>query len=93
MARNENITCQVLVPDTASEVKLKEIGRLGTKITKCSFEQWFQTLVYHKCPMLEGHFIHPVCSRDVIAGHGTIALEILDELPDCDTILGKCTFL
>lgn len=92
MARKENIPCRVLVPDTASEVKLKEIERLGAKITKCSFEQWFQTLVDHKCPMLEGHFIHPVCDNNVIAGHGTIALEILDELPDCDAILGKCTF-
>lgn len=89
MARKENITCHVLVPDTANETKLKEIERLGGIVTKCSFEQWWQALVTHQCPMLEGHFIHPVCDRNVIAGHGTIGLEILDELPDCDAILGK----
>lgn len=89
MARKENITCQVLVPDTANEVKLKAIERLGGKITKCSFEQWWQAIVTHQCPMLDGYFIHPVCDRNVIAGHGTIALEILDELPDCDAILGN----
>lgn len=89
MARREKINCQVLVPDTANEVKLKEIERLGGKVTKCSFEQWWQAIVTHRCPMLPGHFIHPVCDRNVIAGHGTIAMEILDDLPDCDAILGK----
>lgn len=89
MAQKENIRCQVLVPDTTNEVKLKEVERLGAKITKCNFEQWWQALISHQCPMLDGHFIHPVCNRNVIAGNGTIALEILDELPDCDAILGK----
>lgn len=89
MALKENISCQVLVPDTADSVKLREIERLGGKITKCSFDEWWQSIVTHRCPTLEGHFIHPVCDRNVIAGHGTIALEILDDLPDCDAILGK----
>lgn len=89
MARKENISCHVLVPDTANEVKLKEIERLGGKITKCTFEQWWEAIVTHRCPMLQGHFIHPVCDRNVIAGHGTIALEILEDLPDCDAILGE----
>jgi len=87
MARRENITCQVLVPDTANEVKLKAIERLGGKITKCSFDEWWQAIVTHRCPKLDGYFIHPVCDRNVMAGHGTIALEILDDLPDCDAIL------
>jgi threonine dehydratase len=89
IARKENIKCQVLVPNTANEAKLKAIERLGGQITKCSFEQWWQAIVTHKCPMLDGHFIHPVCDRNVMAGNGTIALEILDELPECDAILGK----
>ncbi len=89
IARKENLKCQVLVPDTANEVKLKAIERLGGQITKCTFEQWWQVIITHRCPMLDGYFIHPVCNRNVIAGNGTIALEILDELPDCDAILGK----
>lgn len=89
MARRENVSCRVLVPDTANEVKLKEIERLGGEITKCSFERWWEAITTHRCPTLQGHFIHPVCDRNVIAGHGTIGLEILDDLPDCDAILGK----
>ncbi|UJR32978.1 hypothetical protein I4U23_020441 [Adineta vaga] len=87
IARKENLKCQVLVPDTANEIKVKAIERLGGEVTRCSFEQWWQAIVTHQCPMLDGHFVHPVCDRNVMAGNGTIALEILDELPDCDAIL------
>ncbi|KAJ6647773.1 putative serine racemase [Pseudolycoriella hygida] len=87
MARREQINCEIIVPDTVNQVKLNEIERLGGKITKCSFEEWWKVIVTHQCPMLKGHFIHPVCDQNVIAGHGTIALEILEDLPDCDAIL------
>ncbi len=89
MAQRENISCRVLVPDTANEVKLMEIERLGGEITKCCFAEWWQALIMHRCPTLKGHFIHPVCDRNVIAGHGTIAIEILEDLPNCDAILGE----
>ena len=32
-------------------------------------------------------FIHPVSNRDVIAGNGTIGLEILDDLPGVDAVI------
>ncbi|CAF4246981.1 unnamed protein product, partial [Adineta steineri] len=86
IAREENIKCKILVPDTTNEVKLKAIERLGGEITKCSFDEWFQVIINGQCPMLDGYFIHPVRNRYVMAGHGTIALEILDELPECDAI-------
>ncbi|CAF0790513.1 unnamed protein product [Adineta ricciae] len=87
IARKENLLCQILVPDTANEVKVQAIERLGGKVTRCTFEQWWQAIVTHQSPLLKGHFVHPVCDRNVMAGNGTIALEILDELPDCDAIL------
>ena len=90
IAREEQIPCRVLVPDTANEVKLQAIERLQGQVTKCTFDQWWQVIVTHHCPMIEGHFIHPVCNRHVMAGNGTIALEILEDLPDCDAILGDC---
>jgi threonine dehydratase len=89
IARQENIKCRILVPDTTNEVKLKAIEQLGGEITKCTFDEWFQVIVSGQCPMLDGYFIHPVRNQHVMAGHGTIALEILDQLPECDAILGK----
>lgn len=87
IARKEKLLCQVLVPNTANQVKLDAIERLGGQTMKCTFEQWWNVIVSYQCPMLTGHFIHPVCDRNVIAGNGTIALEILEQLPDCDAIL------
>lgn len=89
IARNANLPCRVLVPDTANKVKVKAIERLGGQVTACTFEQWWQVILTHQCSMLEGHFIHPVCDRHVIAGNGTIALEIFEDLPDCDAIFGE----
>lgn len=89
IARKEKIPCRVLVPETANETKLKAIERLKGEVTKCTFEEWWKVIVTHECPMLDGYFIHPVCSRHVMAGNGTIGLEILEDLPDCDAIIGK----
>src|SRR5439155_1758585 len=44
-------------------------------------------LVESSYPGMEGLFIHPVSDLAVIAGHGTIGLEILEDLPDVDAIL------
>ncbi|CAF1034293.1 unnamed protein product [Rotaria sordida] len=87
IAKEENVKCRILVPDRTNQVKLKAIERLGGDITKCTFDEWFQVIVTGQCPMLDGYFIHPVRNQYVMAGHGTIALEILDQLPDCDAIL------
>lgn len=38
-------------------------------------------------PGQAGLFIHPVADRAVMAGNGTVALEILEDLPDVDTVL------
>jgi threonine dehydratase len=36
---------------------------------------------------MDGYFVHPVSDPNVMAGNGTIGLEILEDLPDMDTIL------
>ena len=53
---------------------------------KLPFARWWQVLVDHGYPGIPGRFIHPVSDPDVIAGNGTIGLEILEELPDADTV-------
>jgi threonine dehydratase len=51
------------------------------------YERWWQTIVEHSYPGLDGVFVHPVSDPAVIAGNGTIGLEILEDLPDVDTVL------
>ena len=86
-ARRLGIPCTVIVPDHAPEIKLAAITRLGGKFIKVPFDEWWQVLVTRQYPGMEGVFVHPVSDQAVIAGNGTIGLEILEDLPDVGTIL------
>jgi len=86
-AREMGVPCSVVVPDRAPQAKLDAIERLGATIIKIPFEEWWQVILTHRCAGTKGLFIHPVSDPDVIAGNGTIGIEILEDLPDVDTIL------
>lgn len=86
-ARSRGITCSVVVPEHAPQTKLDAIQRLGGKIIKVPFNQWWQVILDHQYEGIDGYFIHPVADPYVIAGNGTIGLEILDDLPDVDTVI------
>ena len=86
-ARRLGIPCTVVVPDHAPETKLAAITRLGATFIKVPFDEWWQVIVTHQYPGLKGLFVHPVSDPAVMAGNGTIGLEILEDLPDVDTIL------
>jgi threonine dehydratase len=86
-ARRLGIPCTVVVPDHAPETKLDAITRLGAKFIKVPFDEWWQVLVTRQFAGLDGFFIHSVSDPAVIAGNGTIGLEIFEDLPDVDTIL------
>ncbi len=81
------IPCTVVAPDHAPETKLAAITRLGGKIIKVPFADWWQVLVTRTYSGLDGLFIHPVSDAAVMAGNGTIGLEILEDIPDVHTIL------
>jgi len=81
------IPCHVVVPNHAPETKLAAVRRLGGEIVKVSFDRWWDVIVTGKFAGLEGLFIHPVSNPDVMAGNGTIGLEILDDLPDVDAVV------
>ena len=86
-ARRLGIPCTVVVPDTRPQTKLAAIERLGGHVVKVPFDRWWQVIVEHGYPGIDGLFIHPVADRAVIAGNGTIGLEILEDLPDVDAVL------
>ena len=86
-ARKLGIACRVIVPDHAPQTKLSAIERLGGEVVRVPFAEWWQTFLDHRFPGEEGRFLHPVADRDVIAGNGTAGLEILEDLPDVDTVV------
>ena len=87
-ARRRGVRCAVVVPDSAPETKLAGIRRLGADIVKVTYEQWWDVFVTHRFAALEPmRFVHPVSDVGMMAGNGTIGLEILEDVPDADAVL------
>lgn len=86
-ARRLEIPCSVVVPDHAPSAKLEALERLGARITKVPFDEWWQIIVTHRYEGQAGVFVHPVSDRAVMAGNGTIGLELFEDLPDLDAVV------
>src|ERR1051325_3045430 len=86
-ARTLGIPCTVVMPDSAPRTKVDGVTRLGARIVSVPYDEWWATLAAHGRDGIDGTFIHPVADRNVIAGNGTIGLEILEDLPDADVVL------
>ncbi len=85
-ARELGIDATAVVPDSAPEAKLAAIRRLGCRIEPVTREQFFE--IFRTCtyPGLDGLFVHAFNDPDVMAGNGTIGLEILEDLPNVATV-------
>ena len=86
-ARRLGIPCTVIAPATAPETKVKAIERLGGRVIKVSFDEWWRAFEERAYRGVDGAFIHAFDDADVMAGNGTIALEILEDLPDVDAVV------
>jgi threonine dehydratase len=87
-ARRLGVRCSVVVPEGAPHSKLTAIQRLGAETISVPYDEWWNVLVEHRyAPLEPSAFIHPVSDVDVMAGNGTIGLEILEDLPDVNTVL------
>ena len=81
------VRCSVVVPDHAPEAKLEALDRLGASIVKVPFDVWWQIIVTHRFDGQRGVFVHPVSDPAVMAGNGTIGLELVEDLPDLDAVV------
>lgn len=86
-ARRAGTPCSVMVMDTAPQTKLRAIERLGAQIVTATYDECWRTVEEHASPRMQGHFVHPFDDDRFIAGNATAGLEILEDLPDVDTII------
>ena len=86
-ARDLGVPCTVVAPSTAPKAKLAAIERLGARIILAPFERWWQTFQDRTYPGIDATFIHAFDDPRVMAGNGTIGLEILEDLPNPDAIV------
>jgi threonine dehydratase len=87
-ARRLGIQCAVVVPETAPEAKISAITRLGAEIFKEPFDVWWEVMATRRYePLADRLFVHPFADPAVMAGNGTIGLEIVEDLPDVEAII------
>jgi threonine dehydratase len=86
-ARRLGVPCTVIAPDYAPDTKVRAIERLGGRVIKVPFDRWWQTFTDRSYPGVDAVFIHSFDDDRVMAGNGTIGLELIEDLPDLETVL------
>ena len=88
--RELGLPVTIAVPEHAPEAKIGAIERLGGKVLKVPYDDWWRAIVTSRVEGIDGLFVHPVQDEGVMAGNGTIGLEIIDDLPDPDAVVIPC---
>ncbi len=86
-AREFGIACTVVAIETAPQTKLDRMRALGATIVPVSYDKAWLAAEMHEFEGLEGTFVHPFDNHDFIAGHATMALEILEDCPEVQTVI------
>jgi len=86
-ARRAGVPATIIAPDTAPATKIRAVERLGGRVIQVPFAEWWRTFETRSYPGVEATFIHAFDDLHVMAGNGTIALELLEDLPDLDAVV------
>jgi threonine dehydratase len=86
-ARRLGVPATIIAPDTAPNTKIRAVERLGGRVIKVPFADWWRTFETRTYPGVDATFIHAFDDPHVMAGNGTIGLELLEDLPSFDTVV------
>jgi threonine dehydratase len=86
-AQRIGVGATIIAPDTAPATKIQAVERMGGRVIKVPFAEWWRTFETRSYPGIDATFIHAFDDPDVMAGNGTIALELLEDLPDLDAVV------
>jgi len=87
MAQKLGVPATIVVPDNASMSKLAAVERLGGRIVRVPWDEWWAAVEAGRAEGVEGFFVHPVRDEPVMAGNGTIGLELAEQLDGIDAVL------
>jgi threonine dehydratase len=86
-ARLAGLTLTVYVPETAPRTKVDAIRALGAELRPCPDYDQAEARAKEHGASGAAHFISPYSHPDIIAGAGTVGLEILQQDPDVEAIV------
>jgi threonine dehydratase len=85
-ARRFGVSCRSLLPDYAPDVKVRALREFGVETELVPFAQ-LADYIFSAGWKSEPHaFLHPWTEPAMIAGHATIGLEIVEDLPELETV-------
>lgn len=87
-AQKNNIKSAIFIPSTAPISKIEATRKYGAQIMLVDgvYDDAYQAAVKYQ-EETQGVFIHPFDDPDIIAGQGTIALELVEQLPDMEAVI------
>jgi threonine dehydratase len=88
-ARAAGVPSTVIAVETAPQSKLERMKALGAKVIPVPYDVAWKALDERSYPGADGTFIHPFDDDNFIAGHGTMGLEILEDLPDAAVVIAS----
>jgi threonine dehydratase len=86
-ARDAGVPARVICPEGAPRAKLDRVETLGAQVVPVTHEEWWQAMVDRGREGVHGLFVHPVADEAVMAGNGTIGLELAEDAPGFDTVV------
>ncbi len=86
-AQRIGVCATIIAPDTAPATKIRAVERMGGRVIQVPFADWWRTFETRSFPGVNATFIHAFDDPDVMAGNGTIALELLEDLPDLEAVV------
>jgi threonine dehydratase len=86
-AREAGVPARVIVPADAPRAKLDRVEALGAELVPVTHEEWWQAMVDRGRDGVDGLFVAPAAEEAVMAGNGTIGLELAEDAPEFDTVI------
>src|SRR5712692_2246362 len=86
-AHSLGVSCRVVMYDTAPATKVEGVKRWGGKpvlMPRPALLDWLSNQGWESEPEV---FIHPFADTEVMAGHGGLGLELVDDVPDLARVL------
>ena len=84
--RHFGVPARSIMPDTAPASKIEAVRAYGGEPILVPTEEVFRYLREHGWDSEPYAFIHPWINRDLITGHGSLGLEIVEQCPDVETV-------
>jgi threonine dehydratase len=87
VAKELGVPCRVVMFDTAPPPKFEGVRRWGATPVPMPREALFNWMATEGWKSEPEAFIHPFADQEVMAGHGGLGLELLEDIPDLARVL------